>query len=47
MLYISIQVKSGSKTHSHVHIQIRGNVVHGIYMHVVRINIYACQYMYI
>ena len=36
---------SRSKTHSHVDIQVRGNVVLGIYMHVVSINVYACVYI--
>ena len=44
--YINIQVTSSSKTRSHVDIQVRSNVVLGIYMHVVRINVYARKYVY-
>ena len=36
--YINIQITSSSKTRSHVEIQVRNNVILGIYMHVVRIN---------
>jgi len=38
MWYLNEQVTSSSKTRSHVDIQVRNNVVLGIYIHVVRIN---------
>ena len=34
MWYSNIQITCSSKTHSHVDIQVRNNVVLGIYMHV-------------
>jgi hypothetical protein len=34
MWYISVQVTSGSKTRSHVDIQVQGNVVPDIYMQI-------------
>jgi hypothetical protein len=43
--YINIQVTSSFKTHSHVDVQVQTNVVLGIHMHVVRINVYACKYV--
>jgi len=47
LFYINIQVTSSSETVGHVDIQVRNNVVLGIYMHVVRISVYACNYVYI
>jgi hypothetical protein len=43
--YINIQVMSSFKTRSHVDIQVQSSVVLGIYMHAVRINVYACKYV--
>jgi hypothetical protein len=45
--YNNIQVTRSSKTRSHVNFQVRNNVVLGIQMHVVRINVYACKSVYI
>ena len=42
-----ILVSSSSKTRSHVDIQVRGNILLGICMRVVRISVYSCKYVYI
>jgi hypothetical protein len=46
--YINIQVTSSSQSCGHVDIQVRSNVVLGIYIHmqVFRINFYACKYVH-
>jgi hypothetical protein len=46
-LYIIIHVRSASEARSHRDIHVRVKVVLDIYMHVVRINVCACKYVYI